>query len=937
MLRGMACALITTAWVLPAQAQIQSPTIPKPTPSLSKLREQLRNKGVSNKGQAPSNTAPTGAARPQQSRETPQPGTPQRGQPQRPTPPGARKPAAGPGVSPITAGKGKETKAGRTTGVRGGTGGQGAATVHTLGEGIYDPIMDMPIEYKDVPDEGEPFVVLNGPMTVEEFIETLAMATEWNVIATEEALAVNLQFWITNMKPKDALEVLRFHDLYYEFDETTRYFTVMTKDEYLERTYGDTEECEIVVEHASVEYIESVITALLSPKGRAIIDARTQHIFLWDTNENIEKIQETVAKLDTPLEQAEFTIEHAEIADIETILTAMLSPAGNLTTDPRTSTIVVSDLKDIIAKMQSAVERFDVPLESRTFNIKYISVDSLTDSIESLLTERGIVQADPRSNTIVVTDLPTRQDQIAEIIEALDKELESRTWVINYVEPEDVAERLETLVPEEMGDIVVDEDVHQVTVTAVPERIEQIDKLIKAWDVKRRQVQIEAYLVSVGSPLARNLDITWSYFDNGGNTPQAYRINGGAAPNYADLTNNVTIGKLPFAETLRNPFSGDIIQDINAQDVVDRFHGSKIAAIIDYLDTNNQATVLSSPRVTVQDGEEASFQSGRQVPYMSSSSYGSGYGSSYRRNLTSTSGDTTGTNTNTNANYNYGGYGGYGGYNQPYNRVDFIEVGTILKVLPRITEDNSILLELSAEDSDATSVKVVSQGEENTIPEKTENVAETMVRVQDGQTIVIGGLRKGNATNNLSKSVPFLSDIPLLGRIFRNPTRNVKNDTLLIFITTTIVDEYTKPESERLAQLDKDFSDKMRNAQKTSFGRLFEGFMRSKDEIGISIGQHGHIYCAGEHLTMDELREKLQSVDKGLARKIVIRKHSAAPEKIITEIMEIALEVGLKIEYDYDIVPFVPDYDSLTPPGADPNPPPEELPEMEPVAPETSG
>jgi len=587
-----------------------------------------------------------------------------------------------------------------------------------------------------------------------------------------------------------------------------------------------------------------------------------------------------------------------EMADIEAILSNFMSSSGNMIVDPRTGNLLVEDLAENIDEMRAVLAKFDVPLTPQTYAVRYIDAETLAESVEMLLTERGTAQVDIRTNSIMVTDLPVRQKEIKDLIAVLDRELETRTWVLNHVEPDLIAERIETIIPEEMGDIIVDEDVHQLTVTGLPERLDQVEELIAVWDIMRRQVRIEAYLVSVSEKLARNLSLKWSYFDSSGNTPQAYRVNSGAVPNYANLANTVTVGQLPYAEPLRNWFSGDVITDINGQDIIKSFHGNRLAAVLDYLDTTNKARVISSPSVTVQDGEEAVFQSGKRVPYVTSTTYGAR--------------QTYNTNTTT-QNYNT--------YSRPYNRIDFIEVGTILRVLPRITDEGTILLEIRAEDSDAENVTVISNGEENTIPEKVENSAETQVRVRDGQTIVIGGLRKGNSFESVSKSIPILGDLPVVGRLFRSKNKQVDNDTLLIFITTTVVSETTSPEAEDLARFDEDFAERVRKARKSGLTQLFDRVARRKNDIAVSIGQSGYMHCDGDRISLDQLRDKLANAKTPMKTCVIIRKHPLAPNKTVTALMELLLELDMKVEFEEGLRPFVPDYDGKTneldPPMAD--------------------
>jgi len=929
LLTGMLALAVVVTLAVSVHAQYQTPTSPRGTTGMGSSRTQRtlgslrsnRQGQQDDAGKPPSLSERLRGLR--EKRETGAEEGPQDKQQKAQekaakTPPGARaaRPAGtgptiiAPGASPAGAATGAATGAGiRTSGTAarpGAPAAPGVAGVRTVGPPTYDPLLQRELKYGSVPDiPNPPEMTLNGPMPVGDFLETLTQATEWDVVVTEPARATMLNFWISGVTPSQALQVLQFHDVWYEYDPETKYLSVMTKQEYLEKKFGETKEHEFTVEHANVEYIESVLQSLMSPMGRMMVDPRTNHLFIWDRQQNLDRMQVAVRELDVPLPEEQFEVTHANVTDIEAIITSYLSPGGTIITDPRTGRIVVKDLQDNLDRMRVAVERFDVPLEPRVYQIKHMNADALVDSIQALLTpDRGMLQMDPRTNTIIVTDLPARQERVGEIINTLDQPLETRTWVLQYIEPDAVAERIENLVPEEMGNIIVDEDVHQLTVTATTDRIEEIDQMITMWDVKRQQVLIEAYLVTLGSNLARSLNINWSFFGSVNGVPVAYRVGAGATPDYTNLGDAITLGQLPYAEPLRNRFSGVPIVNINGKETIDQFRGSNVAATLNYLDTNGQVTILSAPRVTVQDGSEAMFQSGRNVPYVTSTTYD--YGSS--RNTT----DQTTPNQNI---YNYGGY-------RPYNRIEFIEVGTILTVLPRISEDKSILLEISAEDSDATPIRVVSNGEENTIPEKTVSLAETQVRVRDGQTIVIGGLRRGNSSESLSRSVPLLSDVPIIGRLFRSPTKTIKNDTLMIFLTTTIVSEDTHPEAEKLATAEEAFSEKLRKAEKGQLGRLWESVTRGENEIGVSIGQSGDMHSGGQRVTLDDLRRIFFNMKNPLACRVVIRSHPRAPERVVTEVTELALEAQLKVEFDDQVAPFVPDYPPAgatllpeTPPG----------------------
>ncbi|HOZ46880.1 MAG TPA: secretin N-terminal domain-containing protein [Candidatus Hydrogenedentes bacterium] len=771
-------------------------------------------------------------------------------------------------------------------------GGERAASVSVLSNEPYQPVLNRPVEYAELPEVGEA-LTLTGPMPMTEFLETISFATNWNILVTPGAQDIELQFWLTEATPKRAIEeVFKFHSVYYRFDPNTQYLYVMTKEEYLNQEYGALKEEVFTVEHVDVTYMESALTSLLSPAGRIITDPRTMHIYVWDTEDNLKKMRETLDELDVPLQRGEFTVQNADVSDIESVFQTLMSQTGTMVSDPRTGQILVWDVPDALSQMRAAAAQLDVPVESRVLRLEHVDANAVMESIEVMLTERGMIQVDPRTNTLVVTDLPARQALIAKMIEEFDKRLETRTWTLKYADPDMVAEEVELLVPEEMGIVTINEDVHQVTVTALPERLDQIDKLVVAWDVKLRQVQIEAYLLTAGSKVARSIGTNWHFFDSTGNTPISFST-GGATPNFTGAQGRtIQAGQLPYAVPLNDWITAEPISDITGETtVIEKLAGNRVSAVINYLDSTGEVNVLSHPQVTVQDGAEAIFERTSAVPYVSSTYYGQ---------------TTSRYNTNTVDNDDYRYRTAY----RPQNSISFIDVGTILSVTPRITEDSNILLDISAEESTYTMREVVGADETSTVPEKMMNRAETQVLVHDNQTIVIGGLRTNNLSDDVDK-VPFLGDVPLLGRAFRNVSKKHDNQQLLVFITTTLVDEYTQPEAEQLATMEEKVTETVRHDKKDAWKRLSDSLDKKRYDVSVSIGQSGYIRCDGKNVTQDELGQILFALDNPASKTLVLREHPRAPREVGREVTETALEVGIKVDFDKGFLPFVPSYNDL--------------------------
>ena len=785
-------------------------------------------------------------------------------------------------------------------GDKGGSGRSGTATfnkgtaggVVMTGEGKFEPFLDREVSYLEVPDDGEP-LTLEGPMPVGEFLSTISMATGWNIMVSPELQEVELKFWLNETRPREALKILQFYRIFYEFDKDTRFLRVMSEEDYLKRSFGRRKPEEFKVRHVDPALAEQLLTSVLSSNGRLLSDQRSGTLYVWDAEDNLKVMREVFAKLDVPLEQKEFTIRYADLPDIETVLSSMSSQNGNLLSDARTGQIIVWDTPAVLEQMAMVVDRLDRPLATRFFELRYVNVEDITESLESVISERGIIQTDPRYNTLMVSDLPQRLEKIAEVVAMLDRELETRTWVIQYADLDFLADEIEALIPESMGRITINEEVHQITVAAIPARLDEIDKLIRTWDVKRKQVFIEAYIVECSDDVERSFSINWSYYGNISGEPSVFHSgSGGASTKTPPGTGEaLQFGTLPYAIPAYGALQLDsagtitrpVLTDVNGKPITDRYAGNRLTAVLDYLDKQNKVTIISSPRVTVQDGEEAVFENATRVPYVSASTYYGGGGYYPTRAGTGTS-----DNNQTLFSPYYSGYG----LNNT-NRVDFIDVGTILSVYPRITEDGTILMDIEAEDSTFIDKEIKVNDQTSTSPEKTVRRASTQVRVTSGETIVLGGLRRDRAQNARTKT-PLLGDLPVLGRLFTSPSRSAKNSSLLIFITPTIVEEKGTEEVGDLYRAQDDVVRVQRSLQKNFWKSLGED-LRSRSEILIAVGSSGRIYCAGREITLESLAAELAEIERPESIRLVLRHHPAAPTDVVNRVRETARSVGVTV------------------------------------------
>ena len=171
--------------------------------------------------------------------------------------------------------------------------------------------------------------------------------------------------------------------------------------------------------------------------------------------------------------------------------------------------------------------------------------------------------------------------------------------------------------------------------------------------------------------------------------------------------------------------------------------------ILNALETQGNANILSTPSLLTLDNEEAFITVGQQVPFV------------------------TGSYTNT-------GVGN--GAQNPFQTIERQSVGVTLKVTPQVNEGDSVVLDIVQEVS-SISAQILAASDVIT----NERKIETKVLANDSDIVVLGGLVKDDVQDS-TQGVPLLSSIPLLGRLFRNDVVTVTKSNLLVFIRPTIIE-----------------------------------------------------------------------------------------------------------------------------------------------------
>ena len=348
-------------------------------------------------------------------------------------------------------------------------------------------------------------------------------------------------------------------------------------------------------------------------------------------------------------------------------------------------------------------------------------------------------------------DLEARKD-IRELEPLLSEFLQ-----VNYAKASDLAELMKgkggkgNAMLSERGTVAIDERTNTLLVQDVSENIREIRRLVSTLDIPVRQVLIESRIVIVNDDFSRDLGMRWGVTGVHDTSDGLIAVSGSASGTNtivnSALTNQQSTGSM-------YPVQLPALQDrYNVNLPVANPAGRLGLALLgeDYLvdlelsalQAEGRGEVISSPRVITANQKEASIRQGVEIPYQEASSSGA----------TST---------------------------------QFKEAVLSLTVTPQITPDDRIIMDLKVTKDSVG--QVVSNEQGGSIPSIDTREVVTQVLVNNGQTVVLGGVYETEEGEQVSK-VPFLGDIPGLGVLFRSTRTVSKKSELLIFVTPKILKE----------------------------------------------------------------------------------------------------------------------------------------------------
>lgn len=340
-----------------------------------------------------------------------------------------------------------------------------------------------------------------------------------------------------------------------------------------------------------------------------------------------------------------------------------------------------------------------------------------------------------------------------------DKDINLYTVQINYLELDKIAQTINLMLTGNLTDkiddkdkktainnkVMIDESENTISFYGTLKQYEQIKNFLQEQDKPQKQVSLEAKVTAIQKDAAKDLGVSWEW----SKLPQSpeHEITYDTVKHTVineDGSKEEITDYLPVDEVTRKWNDDENIPGvIRFGKGVDGYpYEFYYAAKIDALISDGKANILARPNITTIQGKEAVINIGSEVPVP----------------IVSTTNSTTTTS------------------------IKYREAGIILKCTPRVNEDGIITVKVHTEVSSPMYV------EDMKAYRFQKRSADTIVRLKDGQTMVIGGLIGSDEAKQMSK-IPFLGDIPILGNLFKHIQKSKSDTEVMIFLTAHEVDD----------------------------------------------------------------------------------------------------------------------------------------------------
>ena len=451
-----------------------------------------------------------------------------------------------------------------------------------------------------------------------------------------------------------------------------------------------------------------------------------------------------------------FLPRHLNVLNLQGLVRNMLSEIGKVSFVKDTNAIVVTDKEKNLHRLMVILNRLDrtpVKLQIATFTLKHADAKEAVKVLSSVL-DKGFAfdiartvpipgrdyyhfAVDERTNTVYLVGTPSVIERVKTLIPHIDTPVSVKTGNIHIVKLKyafatDTAKVLENLFKGVNGKkygltgpvkVVADKGSNSLIVLASPQDFSVVKDVISSIDVKRPQVFVEVQIVEMSMDKLLQMGVEWKFLSRG---------------NYVPFGGSL-YGNLPLQPGYPSASPGLLLGIAKWRDGV-----PDIGLLLNAYAKEGGVNVIATPQILTLDNEEAEINISKVIPYST--------GIKYDAN------------------------------NNPVISYDYKDVGIVLKITPHITSSGEVRLKVYEKVEDVVGYANADQ----TAPITSKREARTTVDVQDGQTLVIGGLIKSKKLTTIEK-VPVLGNIPVIGNLFKKTGHQIEKTNLLVFITPHVV------------------------------------------------------------------------------------------------------------------------------------------------------
>jgi type IV pilus assembly protein PilQ len=299
------------------------------------------------------------------------------------------------------------------------------------------------------------------------------------------------------------------------------------------------------------------------------------------------------------------------------------------------------------------------------------------------------------------------------------------------------------------GSVGVDVRNNVLFVQDTEEKLKEVRKLIRKFDVANKQVLVEAKIVIADKNFGRDIGTRFGVRYRKQDGDRTYGVGGNITESGSVATaspDGTPFGYIPGITPLTNLASGGIngvTPGVIGLTILNSLTGNALGLELSALENNNRGKVLSSPRLLTANNKKASIEQGSEIPYATSSDGGT-------------------------------------------PEVQFKKAVLKLEVTPQIAPNGKVVLDLTIHKDNIG--QLVPQAGGGSVPSIETKKIQTLVTVNNGQTVVLGGVYEIENQEDISK-IPFFGDIPFIGNLFKHSLKNEAKGELMIFITPYIIED----------------------------------------------------------------------------------------------------------------------------------------------------